>query len=640
MERGGGLRVSGFVGIFDASGAPIDPRIVHAMMTRQAWRGAMAPDVWSEPGAALAVARHEWERSDPFAGDAGLVDDGEVIVAADATLFYRAELRRRIETAGVRLSGDTPSHFILAAYHAWGADCASELEGEFAFAVYDRRALAAFCARDFAGRRPLFFARLGDVFAVGSSVGSLVAHPACPDDFDLAMLGTYAGGLVLSTGVSTLYSAVRAAPFAASFTWTRDGLTRTTHWRPPAVGRGPARRFDDAARELREILAAAVGERLAPEGVSTVWMSGGRDSTAVYAAGQRVLSREEGSRSLRPISISYPEGDLGREDHFIRAVADRWEGDVHWLDIDEIALFDRDQERAATRDEPLTSPYENWNVALARGTRACGSRIALDGNGGDQLFRVSDIYLADLLRGGRWVELVRELRAKRGSGRRYLFESTVAPLLPKAALRALERWRGGTWTNHYVEFPVPRWLHRDFLKRHDLATRQRSLLPRRERGSFEQAELHWLLTSAMPGYALGVLQQRFLETGVEVRAPLMDRRVVEFALGRPRTDRKRGIHDKFLLRAAMKGLIPDDVLAPRDTRTGVTTSYSSRWMKRCYPELFERLLGAPLLLAELGIVDADELRDAVSAYLRGGGDFLRVALFHTLQTELWLRARV
>src|SRR5690606_17634024 len=96
---------------------------------------------------------------------------------------------------------------------------------------------------------------------------------------------------------------------------------------------------------------------------------------------------------------------------------------------------------------------------------------------------------------------------------------------------------------------------------------------------------------------------------------------------------------KLLLRSAMRGLLPDDVLAPRPYRTGITGGYSHRGMVELFPELLERTLRKPLILEELGIVDTDALRRAYVEYPRRGDSATRVNLYYTLQTELWLRAR-
>lgn len=598
---------------------------------------------WSDGRSVLAVSRLAWEHGVDFSGPTDvLVEDG-VCVAADASLYHRADLRRRLAALDIRVTGDTPSHLILAAYRAWGVQCAARLEGDFAFVVWDGWRRQGMCARDFLGRRGLYYTHCQGKLVVASAVGAVLAYPGCSTALNLGALGATAAGLLWSAGADSAYERVSVLPAAHALVW-RDGATAgpTPFWRPPV--REPAAvvpSLDDAAVELRGLLESAVVEQMGCDGVTTVWMSGGWDSTAVFAAGMaalREVTLDGAQRSLRPVSISYPEGDPGREDELIRDVASFWRADVQWLDIDAIPLLDGLEERAARSDEPPAHLYEAWNRALARGTRACGARIALDGAGGDQLFQVSDIYLADLLVHGHWRCLARELRTRRVQGLRHIFRNTVEPLLPLALTRFTSRLSGSNG-GHYLERPLPSWVRPEFVASSALVERERAWLPPRRARDRADAENRSFLTAPVWAWGGSYMSGVLLEEGVEPRSPLLDRRVVEFALRRPVSERARGYETKILLRRAVRGLLPDSLLAPRAYRTGVTSGYSRRAMRACYPALFADLLRSPLQLAQLGIVDPALLERAVNQFMEHGGEFERVALFHTLKTELWLRAR-
>jgi hypothetical protein len=131
-----------------------------------------------------------------------------------------------------------------------------------------------------------------------------------------------------------------------------------------------------------------------------------------------------------------------------------------------------------------------------------------------------------------------------------------------------------------------------------------------------------------------------MEHGVEVRSPLYDRRVIEFAATRPREERSSGGETKRLLRRSMRGLLPDEVLAPRTHRTGVTTGYFDRSMKSgLRPLLTEAFLNSPSVLVESGVVNLDRFGRAVTYYLRRGDREVGLRLLLTLQAELWMRGR-
>ena len=129
------------------------------------------------------------------------------------------------------------------------------------------------------------------------------------------------------------------------------------------------------------------------------------------------------------------------------------------------------------------------------------------------------------------------------------------------------------------------------------------------------------------------------ECGVEVRSPLLDRRIIEFAASRPLSERAWRGQSKVVLREAVRTLIPDSVLAPRPTKTGIPRGYLHRQMRSGFPEALERALGRRrLVLEEVGLIDRESLRESARAYLETQPHVLGVQLLLTLQCELWLRS--
>lgn len=653
--------MSAILGLFDLDHRIPHDAIVHRMLAEMSARGSDHCMIWREGQALLAVVRYEWELGADFSGESMIVHDGPLVIAADASVYYRADLLRRLAAAGVAVTGDTPSHLILAAYRAWGDACADHLEGDYAFVLWDRTNRRVFASRDFGGKRTLYHAQIGDTFAVASTMSALLAHPACPRDLDAVALAEAAAGLH-GSAKATCYSAVTALPAAWSLSRRNGATSAFPHWEPPVFEQAPlrgARGFDEAADQLREVLVRSVGERMvsggaggaggasgghaAGSGGNSIWMSGGWDSTAVFGAGQVAMKRSVRRGTLRPVSISYPKGDPGREDEMIAEIAQRWDTPVYWLSIGDIPFFHEPATAARNRDEPFAHAFEMWNRALARGSLTAGSRVALDGNGGDQLFGVSEAYFADLLREGKWGVLAREWRRKglhgvEGRGAKF-FSLAVRPALPAWAVRVVESARRGEPWLSYLERPLPGWIDRDFARRHDLASRGRCDVPRRPGESVAAFESGWYLRNPYFSRVYGAVAAIALEEGVEARSPLYDRRVVEFAARRPRWERSSGYETKSLLRAAMTGLLPATVLAPRPRRTGITGAYFERSMREHFPALFEEA-SRSMLLAELGIVDPAALRRGLDEYLRTAGASLGVMLLQTVQTELWVRSRL
>jgi len=634
--------VSVIIAVFgDSSPTLDDASITRALASMRAAPGDRT-EIWRGNGALLAVARQPWEMSPTFSGDALVVTEGALTVVADASIYYRDELRAALARAQIAATGESASHLILAAYRAWGAECAEHLEGDFAFVIWDANARTVAAARDLSGKRTLYHSMLGNsALVLASTASGALALPGANTSLNLTVIAETAAGL-WGGSAETCYESVRVLQGGETLTRADGAPPRLRrHWNPPRASTRNSPPFEEAAIELRKLLTRATTERLDGEGDTSIWLSGGWDSPAVFAAGAHALDVGHSTHKLLPVSISYPEGDPGREDELIREIAARWNAHVHWLDIQHIPFFDQPAERAARRDEPFAHPFEMWHRSLARGTRATHSRVALEGVGGDQLFQVSEVYLADLLRSGRVGALAREWKAKgmTDSGFRNFFRWAIQPNLPRPALALARTLRGGRPLVSYLERSLPPWIDSRFARAHSLDERDRRYAPRITHGSRADRETAWYLSHQYFPRVFGAVSTFAREEGVEIRSPLYDKRVIEFALTRPREERSSGAETKKLLRASMRGLLPDSILATRTQRTGVTGGYFARSMREYLLAMVESTFDHSTL-EHAGLIDAKAYRRSVSEYARGVQSNFAVALYFTLQAELWLRSHI
>ena len=619
--------MSGFFAVIDPSRRLLaEPGLVRpmAMLASRGDRYA----VWRNNESVMAVARFDWELADEFSGPGLIVQDGDLTVAADATLYYREDLMRALGGANVKPAGRTPAHLIAAAYRTWGADCTRHLEGDYAFVVRDHARHRTFAARDFMGRRPLYYAEIGAGLIVSSQVSAIVAHPACSRELDDAALAEIVG-YSLAGHERTPYVAVRALP--AAHTLVRDGsgeVRVAKHWTLVVEDTDSTESFDAASEELRDLLGNAMVERRAVSGPTTIWLSGGYDSPVMFGVGNDALERR-GFRRLSPVSVSYPPGDPGREDELIEEITAFWSTRPTWVSIDDIPMLANAREHAARADIPFQHAFENWLRTLLGATARQGSRVALYGDGGDQLFAVSTVFLRDLFSNGRWRELRREWRAFDGSGVRELWHRVARPELAAHVRRA----RGRTTPS----IALPTWLDAGFVARHSLVERQAEAEAELEVGGHASAETRRSLGNPTIPRVLTGFSAMALEQGVELRAPLLDQRIVRFALRRPRRERASAGAVKHLLRQSAHALLPASVLAPRGAKTGVLTGYFARSF-RGDPDGVVTDAFSHSILADRGIVDGAALQHAWREYKSGGGGG-GAYLFVAFLTEMWLRAR-
>lgn len=616
--------MSGILGVFGRR--PSSARACDAMIAELDARGRARVLVESVDGGRIVLRQHEWE------APGGTVVDGPITVAADATLYYRNDLLKALAAAGCSPVSDGPAALIAAAYRAWGLDCASRLEGDFAFVLWDsvdRRLLAA---RDFCGKRPLYFGGSPDDVIAASEPGSVLRHPHLNNGWNLHAIAEDAAGMT-GSAYETAFTGVQRVPPGARVVWSAGAPPRMErYWDPPPFrDHGGGR---DKADELRVLIKDAVRERLDPAAPTVVWLSGGWDSPAVFAAARDVTARMGGP--VLPLSVSYPPGDPGREDELIASICGHWDVPPRFLDSRRVPVLERAAARSAARTEPLAHPFENMNRALARASHELGARVVLDGGGGDQLFQVSSVHLADLFSSGRWLALAREWRT-RSMGYRRFFKLAIQPTLPPPLLRLATVLRGGKPLTEFTPFrQPPAWIRSDFVRRYALMDRERAHAAAPATLSRAARESHLYFTLPIFGRMAQFLGSFALDEGLEHRSPLFDERLVRFAASRPVAERRRGGETKRLLRDSMRGLLPDSVLESRPYRTGETIGYLARGLRAGMGPLLDECLQNPVL-GDLGIIEPSIVRSAWNEFLRTDDRHTAVALYLTVETELWLR---
>lgn len=598
------------------------------------WRGGTV-STEAAPGCALAGAMTDWEPA-VFGATQPLERSDGVIVALDGCLYYQADLRRKLSAAGVASTAVTDRGLVAQACAVWGADCIQHLEGDYAFACWDSGKERLILGRDHLGRRPLHYAVVGASLVVASAARSVAGHPRVNAQLNLPAVVSALSGL-LGGSLETGFIGVFPVPAATTIVWQAgQGIQQRGAWHPPAFRVSGAPNLKAGGEELRELIVQAAAVRLSGDPVA-IWLSGGADSPAVLAGACLAMERGAATpRKIAPITVSYPEGDMGREDHFVQAIADRFSLDVNWIPSATLGLFGDIKGWAAHRDDPYAHTFEAKNRTMARKARHLGAGMALDGYGGDQLFGISKSYLADYLVRGRITELVRELQGYGDSGFRTIVRLGLLPWLPERVRYWQSRARGrsdedATWQTQ-APWIQSRWREDPLVRR-----RLRREPPRRFLESPSAYESRWYVETPYFPRAISWATGMALDEGVELRSPLLDRRIVEFAASRPVSERGIAGQPKPLLREAMRGVLPDWVIAPRPSKTGTPGGEFQRSMRVEAPALATALGPASAWrLSQMGLVDVPLMLRYLDN-LTTMDHLQYVQLYLALTCEEWLR---
>jgi len=332
-----------------------------------------------------------WDRS----GEIGIVYNGEI--------YNHVAVREQLVAKGHRFQTDhSDTEVIIEAYRAWGEELTQHIDGMWAFALFDRRNRKLFLSRDRYGEKPLYYYHRPGIFAFGSELSALLAHPdVSPELSRLSLAKYFAHGYVPAP--RTLLDNMWQLPAGCSATLdlATDQLRQTRYW-SYVIDPSPemARHSEaDLAGELRDILKRTIAERLMADVPVGILLSGGVDSSAVAT-----LAAAEGAR-LQTFSIGFTESSFD-ESAYARQVADHI-GATHIADTLSLERASALIDDTLTRlDHPMADPSLLPCYLLFRHV-AQHAKVALGGDGSDELFAGYDTF-----RALRWAKLYEQMVPK------------------------------------------------------------------------------------------------------------------------------------------------------------------------------------------------------------------------------------
>jgi asparagine synthase (glutamine-hydrolysing) len=551
--------VSGIFGCLNLDGAPVDRALLGRMQNRLAHRGPDGAAQWVDGAVGLGhLALHTTPES--VRERQPLLDaSGALCLTLDGRVDNRDELLADLRAKGFEPRDDTDAELVLQAYRCWGEESPARIIGDFAFAIWDGAAGRLFCARDIAGVRQLYYFRDARRFLWASEWRALFEHAAVSRAPDERMIAQHLCNTLTGNG-ETLFRDIARLPPGHALAVTRDGLRLRRYWDVDPRRAIRYRNDDDYAEHFHAIFREAVRCRLRSQRPVAADLSGGIDSSSIV--GMVEALRAEGAVTLpgfETFSLAFP-GLACDERPYVDAVARRWNLAPHFS---EAAVLDRGFYETQVRADFSLPQVPNGTMSepMRRLEVARGMRVVLDGSGGDEWFTGGYYHFADLLRQGRLLALVRQARndAKVTAfeySPAYVFRHALWPLLPlglRMALRRLLRREGARafiTPDFARHLPSPEELCREPVLGGCV--------------SFDQAEMYALLHSADSQRDNEEIDRCYARQGIEVRSPFMDRRLIEFAFALPEDQRWRGGRTKYVLRRAMRRLLPETVAA----RTG------------------------------------------------------------------------
>jgi asparagine synthase (glutamine-hydrolysing) len=559
-------------------------------------------------------------------------EDGDIHLICNGEIYNSPALRKDLIARGHRFRTASDCEVILHLYEEMGRECVRHLRGMFALALWDRRDKSLFLARDHLGQKPLFYTRTGDGVIFASEVKAILAAGVVEPEIDLDGLWHYVGLRFIPDHYS-LFKRIHKLP-AATTAVIRDGsIDLASYWSLDfrAKRGGSERQLVD---ELDDLLRETIGMHLLSDVRVGTLLSGGIDSGVVTAIMADMTSQPVPSFSIGVHEQSHDELP------YARMIALKYGLEAHEerVSADLVSLVPR---MVRHMDEPA-DPF-GVGVYLASQSASRHVKVVMGGDGGDENFAGYDRFL-----GQRLADYFAALPVW---FRRRVLRHLIARVPETFAYKSLSQKL--RWLDRMSDFDAgERYSESMSFHRFSVEARQRLFTPLArshiadedslakilKHFNSDQVEdvvdrmLNTDLMTRIPDHLLMTVDRMSMAHSIEIRSPLLDHRVVEFAAALPANLKLRNRELKYILRQVAKRYLPAELV--RRPKQGFGFPLGS-WMRQELRPLVIGLLGQSRFV-ERGLFDRDFIREITDEHISGQRDH-SYRLWALLNLELWYR---
>ncbi len=556
----------------------------------------------------------------------------KLCITFNGEIYNFPELRKGLEKEGFSFQTNSDTEVILAAYRRWGTDCLEQLDGMFAFVLWDAEKHRLFGARDRFGKKPFFYTIQHNRFHFASELTCLKKVPDLSFTMDEEALMRYlAYQYVPCPG--TMFHEVKQLPPSCGFVLENGQFSTFKYWALPLCSKEPVDEVQ-ACEELNRLMRNAVRCRMISDVPLGVFLSGGIDSSIVTG-----LMAEYSEQPVKSFSIGFEEASFD-ESSYAHAVAEAFATSHKERVLKAEECADLLPQIVSSMDVPMADASVAPQWLLAKMTREHVT-VALGGDGSDELWCGYEHFIG--------FDLAEKYNRLPAFVRHKILEP-ICHHLPASSGYINPRLATETFLRSAAE---PAWLRIASMLTACSADLQEKLLKNKDSSFLAKERLYkptydayWQwddavdLHRACNAYVHGFLLDDILVkvdrcsmlNSLEVRAPFLDRKTAEFVAKLPVSCKLRGFQRKFLLKKAFADLLPDKILHRNKRGFQIPVA---QWLRGRLRPLMEELLGADFVNRQ-GLFNAAELRTLMDSHLSGRQD-LRVPLWTLMVFQLWWR---
>lgn len=588
-------------------------------------RGPDAQGVFVDGPIGLGHARLSIIDLSPTGSQPMHTPDGAISVVFNGEVYNFPEIRRQQLSEGLQFRGTSDTEVVMHAFAREGPAVFKKLNGMFAIAIWDSRRQRLFLARDRFGIKPLYYARLGRGVIFGSEMKALLIHESLPRRMNWQALHeyTYYGNPLRE---NTIFESIREVLPGHYLEISADSFTDHTYWQTEDI-RPSADDLPTATSGIRARLEQSVKDHLISDVPVGVFLSGGIDSSAITA----LASRHYQGR-LKTYSVGF---DFDAEENELakaRRVATHFGTDHQEIHIEGKNLSDVIEKLVRAHDEPFGDAADIPLYLLCESLRG-SVKVILQGDGGDEIFAGYRRY--NILSFHRFWTMV----AKSGPLLK-LMPHTPFYFRLQRFLRAIGNPNPELQIALYMtqedvaESPTRIFSAsaREELRRHDPFAQYRAMYHRFKHLDPVQRMLYIDTNVLLPDTFLEKVDKPTMAHGIEVRVPFLDANLATYAMSLPSKLKVRAGQKKFILRKALRGIVPDDILDGKKVGFGVPYSH---WVRKPLADYTRSVLFDPQVQS-WGVFDRPALEKAMDEHVAGtrNNGFL---LWKMLNLAIWYR---
>lgn len=480
-------------------------------------------------------------------------EDGSVWISFNGEIYNHLEIRKILESRGHRYKSRTDTETIIHGYEEWGMDIVEKLEGMFAFALYDTKRDRLYLVRDRLGKKPLYYTLVKNKLIFASEIKAILRHPAVSKDVNEEAFFHYLSFLFTPSPL-TLFKGIYKVPTATIFTFGANGLLNEKHfWDVDAIAT-QVNVCDDEfyIEELRRLLREAVKKRMMADVPYGVFLSGGIDSSCNVA-----LMSEVSSGPVNTFNVKIKHGMAKyNEEQYARYVAQYFKAKYYDLTISEEDFMNFFEKMSYYQDEPLADPVCVPTYYLSKLSRENNVTVLLAGEGSDEIFagypHYAHYYNKDHSFNPAFIGMSKVLNRvleavslKKRLGRKFVFNGQLG------------------FTKENKQSLISKRLSAKFEP--DLSQKLIDHIYAKYRGlngnkKYLNEVIYLEIHNRLVEIVLMRLDKMGMANSVEIRAPFLDHKLVEFSMTLPLNLKIRGKEGKYILKKAMEGVLPKDII--------------------------------------------------------------------------------